>query len=460
MNQKTGVERIHPAWWTLIFLIALVLFVSVCSALFAGAFVPAVPVTLTADRAGLVMESGAKVKLRGVEVGHVVGIDGGADAVSLKLELDPDQMGFIPSNVEAEIRSTTAFGAKYVDLITPPNPSPRPLAAHAVLRSRNVSTEVNTVFQNLMHVLDQVDPAKLNATLTALADAVRGQGQQIGNATTAANDVLLALNPRMDTVRDDWRALRGFSDAFSGAAQDIITTLNAATTTSQTITTNASSLDALLLSTIGFSTEGHDLVQAGHDNYVEAVNTLQPTTDLLMKYSPTYTCLLQGSTWWLNHGAYAGLGGNGYSAILDAALLFGDDPYRYPDNLPIVAAKGGPGGKPSCGSLPDASKNFPVRQLVTNIGWGTGLDLRPNPGIGHPFYIDYLPVTRGVPQPPSIRLDGPPAIGPIPYPGAPPYGAPLFGSDGAPLYPPPPGGAPPPPVGAAEAPAPPAAPAP
>ncbi|MDR3665116.1 MAG: MCE-family protein MCE3A, partial [Mycobacterium sp.] len=108
---------------------------------------------------------------------------------------------------------------------------------------------------------------------------------------------------------------------------------------------------------------------------------------------------------------------------------------RYPDNLPIVAAKGGPGGKPGCGSLPDASKNFPVRQLITNTGWGTGTDIRTNPGIAHPVYLDYLPVTRPVPQQPSTRWPGPPAIGPVPYPGAPPYGAPQYGPDGTPLYP-------------------------
>ncbi len=32
-----------------------------------------------------------------------------------------------------------------------------------------------------------------------------------------------------------------------------------------------------------------------------------------------------------------------------------------------MAAKGGPGGKPGCGSLPDATKNFPVRALVVTI---------------------------------------------------------------------------------------------
>ena len=91
-------------------------------------------------------------------------------------------------------------------------------------------------------------------------------------------------------------------------------------------------------------------------------------------------------------------GGNGYSLVVDSGLLFGNDPYRYPDNLPIVAAKGGPGGKPGCGSLPDVRNNYPVRALVDNTGWGTGLDIRPNPGIGHPWFANYFPATRAVPE--------------------------------------------------------------
>ena len=33
------------------------------------------------------------------------------------------------------------------------------------------------------------------------------------------------LNPRSETIRADWQALKGFNDAYSGAAQDILTTL-------------------------------------------------------------------------------------------------------------------------------------------------------------------------------------------------------------------------------------------
>ena len=257
----------------------------------------------------------------------------------------------------------------------------------------------------------------------------------IGEATTDLNQVLLALNERSDTIREDWRSFKDFNDTYSAAAQDILTILKAASTTSTTVVNHSAALDTLLLNSIGLSKAGTNLLATSRDSLVASVNTLEPTTNLLLQYSPEYTCMLQGATWFLNKGGYSVWGGaDGRSIQLDVSLLLGNDPYVYPDNLPIVAAKGGPGGKPGCGSLPDPTKNFPVRQLVTDTGWGTGLDMRPNPGIGHPCWADWGPVTRGIPQPPSIRQCIPgPAIGP--NPGAPPYGAALYGPGGVPLWP-------------------------
>jgi phospholipid/cholesterol/gamma-HCH transport system substrate-binding protein len=433
MTAESTSNRTRSIVWALSLIAAVVVLIVVCSALFTRTFDSYVPITLASDRAGLVMETGAKVKLRGVQVGQVGDITGGTEPVSLKLEIHPDQIGYIPANVEAEIKATTAFGAKYVDLVYPNDPSPNRLSAGEVIKARNVSTEVNTVFQNLVGVLDQIDVSKLNATFGALAEALRGQGKRIGEATTDAAQVLQAINPRMDTVRQDVQSLTGASDAYGAAAPDILRVLDAAATTSTTVTDRAKSLDALLLSSIGFGQAGINLLAPNQDNLVQAINTLQPTTDLLLKYNPSYTCLLNGSVWVLNNVAYPSMGGTDKrSLIVDAGVLFGDDPYRYPDNLPVIAAKGGPGGKPGCGSLPDPTKKFPVRQVITNTGWGTGLDIRPNPGIGHPWWINYFPVTRAVPEAPSVRGEGPPAIGPIPYPGAPAYNAPEYGPADAP----------------------------
>lgn len=429
-------EGLHPAWWTLILVVVIGVSLWLTYALFLGTFKRTETVTLTSDRSGLVMETDARVKLRGVQVGRVSSIQGGSGPVALKLEIDRDKIQYIPANIEAQIRATTVFGAKFVDLIYPSDPSRQRLSPGQVIESRNVTVEANTVFQNVVDVLDKIDPAKLNSTLSALADGLRGQGQRIGQATTDANQVLLELNPRYETITADLRALRDFSDTFGVAAQNILSTLDALSTTSTTITGHAQQLDALLLSTIGLSNSGISLIAPNQANLIRAINVLEPTTNLLYKYSPEYTCLLVGAKTLLDTGGYEAPGGNGRSLILDVGLSLGDDPYHYPDNLPVIGAKGGPGGKPGCGSLPDVAKNWPVRNLVTNTGFGTGMDWRPNPGIGFPAWANYLPTTRGVPEPPSIRnLFGGPAPGPIPYPGAPAYGADLYAPDGTPLWP-------------------------
>jgi phospholipid/cholesterol/gamma-HCH transport system substrate-binding protein len=439
-------------------LAAVALFLFVTAGSFAGTFRSYVPVTLTSDRAGLVLETNAKVMLRGVQVGRVSQIGESKNHAGLRLEIDPDQIQYIPANVQAQISATTAFGAKYVELVYPQNPSPKRLVAGAVLHSKNVSTEINTVFENVVDLLNMIDPLKLNSVLTAVAEGVRGQGQRIGEATTDLNQVLLALNARSDTIRQDWRSFKKFNDTYDAAAQDILTILNAASTTSTTVVNHSTSLDALLLNAIGFANSGTNLLSTSRDNLVSSVNTLEPTTNLLLKYNPEYTCFLQGAKWYLDNGGYAAWGAaDGRTLQLDVALLLGNDSYVYPDNLPIIGAKGGPGGKPGCGSLPDATKNFPVRELVTNTGWGTGLDIRPNWGIGHPCYGQWFQVTRAVPQPPSIRQCIPgPAVGPEPYGnGAPPYNTTLYGPGGVPLWPgvspaapgPPPAQPSPPPAG-------------
>lgn len=445
MAKKRRELGLHPAWWSAITVAVLIGIIAFTPVAFDRNYKSYAKVRLDSDRSGLVMDPYAKVKYRGVQVGRVRAIRGG-NPVQLDLELYSDQLRYIPSNVGAQITAPTAFGAKYVELLAPDKPSSSHLAAGAVLQSRKVSDEVNTTFDTLVGVLDKIDVVKLNGVLTAFADGLRGKGEEIGQATTDFNQYLSEINPRSETIRADIRAFKNYSDTYGVAAQDILRLLDAASTTSTTISDSAKALDTLLVNVIGLSSSGINLFAPNKENFINGINLLEPTTRLLMKYNPELTCTLVGGKSLLDNGLLKNVGGNGYSVTLDAGLLFGDDPYKYPDNLPIVGQKGGPGGKPGCGSLPDVKDNWPVRYLVTNSGWGTGNDMRVNPGIGFPGWTNYFPVTRGVPEPPSIKnLQGGPAPGPEPaYPGAPPYGAQLYAPDGAPLWPglppaPPPG---------------------
>ena len=244
-------ERIDPIWYAPVLFVVIGSIIAVTALLFNGSLKRVVPVTVVSDRAGLVMEAGAKVKLRGVQIGQVDSIGTGAgNGSTLHLRIDPAPFTYLPGNVEAEIKSSTAFGAKYVDLVLPDQQADAPLQPGAVLHSRNVTVEVNTVFQNLQDVVTAIDPAKLNAVLSALASALRGKGERIGEAITASNDVLLAVNPRMPTVRRDWQLFGQTAGAYSAAAQDILGVLNSFSTTAATITGQAGELDDVLLSAL------------------------------------------------------------------------------------------------------------------------------------------------------------------------------------------------------------------
>ena len=443
MDRRSG-RKVDPIWWAPVVLILVGAWFAVVATLFTGQLTSFEPVTLVSDRAGLVMENGAKVRLRGVEIGRVDSIGTNVDAARLQLHIDPGPFKLLPSNVEAEIRSTTAFGSKYVDLIVPPDPSPKPLAPGAVLRSRNVTVEVNTVFENLQSVLRAIDPAKLNAVLSAFADALRGKGERLGQAITAANNVLLAVNPGCPQCNRTGscsvkRRRRIPMPPRHPVGPRLAVDHRCHHHGQPEIAGRVVALGGRVRE---FGRQCHRRQPAQPGPVAGPAGAHHRPAAAVFAHLRVHVrrrAMVPG------HGGREPLGGNGRSVVMDIALLFGDDPYRYPDNLPTTAAKGGPGGNPSCGSLPDPSANYPVKALVTNTGSGTGLDIRPNPGIGFPGWMDFLPLTRAVPEPPSIRYLGPPAPGPLPpYPGAPPYGAPLYGPDGTPLYPPPPNQPPPP----------------
>ena len=440
MKQK---RILHPRWWALILVVAIIGSIPLVVMGFNRDFKSYAKVTLVSDRAGLVMDANSIVKYRGVEVGRVASIQP-KDGATLQLELDPSQLRYIPANVEAQISSPTVFGAKYVDLRPPSEPSRKRLAAGAVLSTNKVAIEANTVLKDIVGVLNQIDPAKINAVISALAEGFRGKGEAIGQSITDFNQVLMAVNPRSELIRADWRAFKGFSDAYAAAAPNLMTTLDAGSTVSAVITRNAKDLDFALLALTGLDDSGNKLLAPNENNIIHLLNVLEPTTRLLMKYNPELTCTFLGAKLIMDRGYADAFTFNGRSFLADAGLLFGDDAYRYPDNLPVMNIKGGPGGTPSCGSLPDVEKNFPQRYLITDSGFGNGLDVRPNPGIGFPGWALYSPVTRGTPLPPTLNAEGGPAPGPVPYPGAPPYGAQQYAPDGTPLYPglppaPPPG---------------------
>jgi phospholipid/cholesterol/gamma-HCH transport system substrate-binding protein len=393
-------QRTPPyKWIALAMMLVCVLILALVYGQFRGAFTAKTELTMIASRAGLVMDPGSKVTYNGVEIGRVGSIAetvrDGKPAAKFTLEVFPRYLALIPSNVNADIKATTVFGGKYVSLTTPANPSPQKISSRTVIDARSVTTEINTLFQTITSIAEKVDPIKLNLTLSAAAQSLSGLGEKFGQSVVNANILLDDVNPRMPQARKDIQQLAALGDTYANAAPDLFDFLNDAVITARTLNAQQKDLDQALLSAAGFGNTGAELFNKGGPYLARGAADLVPSAQLLDTYSPEIYCTLHNY-----HdivpitGASEG-GFNGYSLNMDTEVTSGlglllnpvaavpvlaslvggiagvvggaPNPYIWPENLPRVNARGGPGGAPGCWQ-PITHDLWPAPELVMDTG--------------------------------------------------------------------------------------------
>ncbi|WP_246002615.1 MCE family protein [Nocardia tenerifensis] len=341
--------------------VTLAAIVVVALSMFAGRYATTVAVTVDAPRAGLVLDPDAKVTLRGVEIGRVSAVRRTTDRVWLTLALDPEALRFVPANVRVDIRSTTVFGAKYVNFVVPQMPSAEPLRPGATVRADAVTVEFNTLFEHLTRVLAQIAPERLNATLSALGAALRGRGAELGDLLARADAYLRDLNPSLPALHRDTIATAQVTSLYADTVDDLLRTAADLTTTSTTIADRADELDALLLNVIGLADTTTAVLTENERPVDAALALLRPTTTLVDAYKPVLNCVVLGLAQTLP-AAESFVGGVQPGAVFNAGFMYGGEPYTYPDDLPKVNATGGP----HCEGILDRTPGTHSPYLVTD----------------------------------------------------------------------------------------------
>ncbi|MBJ8343891.1 MCE family protein [Antrihabitans sp. YC2-6] len=363
-RQRRAPRQPHYTTAGAVFVVALALIAVFVALQFRGAFVDSVKVALLAPRSGLILEPGARVKLLDVQVGRVGAVEEVDGYAKIELDLFPEQAGSIPANVVASIDSTTVFGAKYINLGLPKDLDEQPISTGDTIDSRNITPELNTLFERLTTVLEAISPEDLNATLTAISDAFRGRGKQFGHTLEQADSYLNALRPSLDNLQQDLVATAEVANVYAEVAPEFLASVDALTTTGSTVVELKEPLDQFFLAAIGFGTTGSDLLRQNERSIDLLMEQLRPTSELLEEYSPEFACFFQGLD---KARAYVEdvIGGTVPGFNISATVLAGDMPYRNPRNLPQVAA----GGGPRCGELPYLDiANGPAKYLVTDTG--------------------------------------------------------------------------------------------
>jgi phospholipid/cholesterol/gamma-HCH transport system substrate-binding protein len=403
-----------------VFLVVAAVVLSLVWLQFRGRLTPKTHLTMVAPRSGLVMDKNSKVTYNGVEIGRVASVSGiqrdGTPVAKFVLDVDPKYIKLIPANVDANIKATTVFGNKYVSLTSPKNPTPQRITPQHVIDARSVTTEFNTLFETITLLAEKVDPVKVNLTLAAAAQALAGLGDKFGQSIVNGNAILDDINPQMPQIRHDIAQLAALADTYANAAPDLFDSLNNAVITARTLHRQEADLDAALLAATGLGNTGEDIFARGGPYLQRGAADLLPTAQLLDTYSPEIFCTIRNYYDAEPAGYGTTGGGNGYSlktmteltsglggiltlpgltgtvltqGLLGLAGLVGGapNPYVYPDNLPRVNARGGPGGAPGCWQ-PLTRDLWPAPSLVVD----TGASLAPYNHLdtGSPYAIEYV----------------------------------------------------------------------
>ncbi|TRW85613.1 MCE family protein [Mycolicibacterium sp. 018/SC-01/001] len=355
---------------------------------FRGDFTTYSTVTLLSDRAGLVVERGAKVTFNGVEIGRVAQIvSEPAGGARLTLDVEPDVMAVIPANAGAEIRATTVFGNKYISLMSPAKPVPQRLSNGDVLRAAAVTTEFNTLFETVTAIAEQVDPVKLNQTLSATAEALNGLGNRFGVSLENGNRILDDVNDLMPQWRSDVRSAAALADVYADAAPDVLDGLDSAVTTARTLSAHAGDIDAALMAAVGFAEPAASVFERGGPYLIRGAADLLPTSKLLDDYRGMMFCTIRNIAEVAPDITRVLGGDNGYSLRAAGTITGAGNPFVYPDNLPRVNARGGPEGRPGCWQKITRDL-WPNPYLVMD----TGFSLAPynHLDLGRPLLTDYV----------------------------------------------------------------------
>lgn len=169
------------------------------------------------------LRNGGDVKLRGVLVGTIGGInlDKERNVCRVTLDLEPEQTKFIPVNSGAQIRAKTIFGEKWVEIQTPEDPSEQTIADGDVIpEDRTIDPlEVETILNTALPILNAINPEHLAGTLEALAGgfvghedaAIRGLEQGI-EALRVPLDNQDLVNEGIDQLAESGEVLTDVDD--------------------------------------------------------------------------------------------------------------------------------------------------------------------------------------------------------------------------------------------------------
>ena len=283
------------------FLTTIAVLIGLSIGIYNKAFDQVTMITVKADRAGLQLAKFGDVRLNGVLVGEVRGIDQDGQEASIRVALQPDVAERIPETAGVQILPTTLFGQKYLSFVMPQGGAGRgsgeTLREGSVIPSSRVevNVELSRILAELFPLLRAVQPADLNMTLNALATALEGRGEQLGQTLEDLDAYLGDVTDLLPTLREDLVLLAEVADSYDVAAPDLLGALDNLTVTAKTVTEKRRELGVFFGDVSGLARTSTRVLADNEANLVRVGEVTAPVLELLATYSPQFPCLVRGA---------------------------------------------------------------------------------------------------------------------------------------------------------------------
>jgi phospholipid/cholesterol/gamma-HCH transport system substrate-binding protein len=169
-----------------------------------GAFGDYYYVTADLDRAGQQLKINGDVRVRGVKVGKISGIELVDHRAQVTLEIEDQHQ--IPTDAEGVISLKTPLGAKYMDLVFEPTTAGPWLQDGDTLTEARAGPELEDALDDGVAVLEAINPDQAATIIFELSEAARGRGDMIARGLKANSDLsdifAATLDPQLKVLED------------------------------------------------------------------------------------------------------------------------------------------------------------------------------------------------------------------------------------------------------------------
>jgi len=187
-----------------------------------------------------------KVRVLGVDVGHIVSVENGRDGVDVTIKIDrPDVK--LPFDVKAAIVPASLLGERYVQLFPAYRTGPALPNGGTIPENRTaVPVEPDEVLRSLQDYLGALDPNTVTKFVENAATILNGNGEELNSLIAHGADVMATLSSKREDLASLITELNDLTQTLATRQRSIGQLIQTYDTVASTLNDNRSALEGTI----------------------------------------------------------------------------------------------------------------------------------------------------------------------------------------------------------------------